>query len=365
MVKGARFASQMADPRFFDNQGPFPLAELCAQIGATLDADADPRALISDVATLEGAAAGQLAFCASKAAARTLRHSQAGFCIVDKEAAGASKPSGMTLLVSGSALHAFAAAARLFYPAHGSSGWTQGESVHPTAKLGADVLLAPGVVIGAGAEIGDRTRLGANCVIGRGVAIGRDCELGGQRHRSRTRSWATESMILPGAQIGQPGFGFASGPAGHAKVPQLGRVIVQDDVEIGACTTIDRGALGDTVIGEGTKIDNLVQIGHNTQTGRHCMIVVAGRASPAAASSAISSSWAARSGVADHVRIGDGARVAAKSGVPPGDYPRRDGLWRLSGPFGEGLAPRSGGARPAREAPQAGSEWVIDDVRSS
>jgi UDP-3-O-[3-hydroxymyristoyl] glucosamine N-acyltransferase len=309
----------MADPRFFDNQGPFPLAELCAQIGATLDADADPRALVSDVATLETAGAGHLAFCSSKAAARTLDQSQAGFCIIDKEAAGAAKAPGMTLLVSGSALHAFAAAARLFYPTYGTSGWTSGQSVHPTAKLGADVSVAAGVVIGAGAEIGDRTRLGPNCVIGRGVAIGRDCEI--SANVTVTHAFIGDRVhVLPGAQIGQPGFGFASGPAGHAKVPQLGRVIVQDDVEIGACSTVDRGALGDTVLGEGTKIDNLVQIGHNTKTGRHCIFV---------AQSGVSGSCelgdfvivGGQVGIADHVRLGDGARVASKSGVPPGDYP--------------------------------------------
>jgi UDP-3-O-[3-hydroxymyristoyl] glucosamine N-acyltransferase len=309
----------MADPRFFDNQGPFPLAELCAQIGATVDAGADAKALVSDVATLEGASTEQLAFCATKAAARTLAQSQAGFCIVDKDAVGASKPDGMTFLVSGAALQAFATAARLFYPNHMAAGWTPGESVHPTARLGAGVVLGPGVVVGPGAEIGDRTRLGPNCVIGRGVAIGRDCELAA--NVTVTHALLGDRVhILPGAQIGQPGFGFASGRTGHAKIPQLGRVIVQDDVEIGACTTIDRGALGDTVIGEGTKIDNLVQIGHNTRTGRHCIIV---------SQVGISGSCelgdfvvlGGQVGVADHVHLGDGARVAAKSGVPPGDYP--------------------------------------------
>jgi UDP-3-O-[3-hydroxymyristoyl] glucosamine N-acyltransferase len=309
----------MADPRFFDNLGPFPLAELCAEIGATIGADADPRALVFDVATLEGASADQLAFCATKAAARTLDQSQAGFCIVDKEAAGARKPDGMTLLVSGSAAQAFAKAARRFYPEHNASGWTPGANVHPTARLGVDVSLAPGVVVGPGAEIGDRARLAPNCVVGRGVAIGRDCEFAA--NVTITHALLGDRVhILPGAQIGQPGFGFASGQSGHAKIPQLGRVIVQDDVEIGACTTIDRGALGDTVIGEGTKIDNLVQIGHNTRTGRHCIIV---------SQVGISGSCelgdfvvlGGQVGIADHVHLGDGARVAAKSGVPPGDYP--------------------------------------------
>jgi UDP-3-O-[3-hydroxymyristoyl] glucosamine N-acyltransferase len=309
----------MADPRFFDNQGPFSLAELSAHIGATPDADADPRALVSDVATLEGAGPGQLAFCSSKAVARTLQHSQAGFCIVDKEAAGASKPTGMTLLMSGGALQAFAAAASLFYPAHDSSGWAQSESVHPTAKLGTNVSLAPGVVIGAGAEIGDRTRIAPNCVIGRGVAVGRDCEL--SSNVTITHAFLGDRVhILPGVQIGQPGFGFASSHRGHARVPQLGRVIIQDDVEIGAGSTVDRGALGDTVIGEGTKIDNLVQIGHNTRLGRYCIMV---------AQSGLAGSCelgdfviiGGQVGVADHVRLGDGARVASKSGVQPGDYP--------------------------------------------
>ncbi len=124
------------------------------------------------------------------------------------------------------------------------------------------------------------TRIGANAVIGPGVAIGHDCEIGSNVTISHAYI-GDRVTILPGAAIGQPGFGFASSAGGHVKIPQLGRVIIQDGVEIGAATTIDRGALGDTVIGEGTKIDNLVQIGHNVQIGRH---VRAGRprsASPA------------------------------------------------------------------------------------
>ena len=309
----------MADPRFYDNRGPFPLAELVARIGASLGQDADLKAMVDDVATLEGAGPAHLAFSATKAAARALAQSQAGFCIVDKESTGAIKPRGMTTLWSASASHAFAAAAHLFYPDHNSTDWSAAEAVHPTARLGVDVECAPGVVIGPGAEVGDRSRLGPNTVVGRGVAIGRDCEIAGNVTLSHTLM-GDRVQVLPGAQIGQTGFGFASGAAGHAKIPQLGRVIVQDDVEIGACTTIDRGALGDTVIGEGTKIDNLVQIGHNTKTGRHCIIV---------AQVGISGSCelgdlvvlGGQVGIADHVRLGDGARVAAKSGMPPGDYP--------------------------------------------
>jgi len=207
----------------------------------------------------------------------------------------------------------------LFYPAHAVSTWTASEAIHPTARLGAGVSLAPGVVIGPGAEVGDGTRLGANCVVGRGVAIGRDCEISANVSISHALL-GDRIHVLPGVQIGQPGFGFASSQAGHMKLPQLGRVIIQDNVEIGACSTVDRGAIGDTVIGEGTKIDNLVQIGHNTRIGRHCIFV---------AQSGVAGSCelgdfvivGGQVGIADHVRLGDGARVISKSGVQPGDYP--------------------------------------------
>ena len=126
---------------------------------------------------------------------------------------------------------------------------------------------------------------------------------------------AIRVTILPGAQIGQPGFGFASSPSGHIKIPQLGRVIIQDRVEIGAATSVDRGALGDTVIGEGTKIDNLVMIGHNVHIGRHCLVIsqvgIAG-----GCEIGDFCVFAGQAGVADHARIGDRARFAAKTGVP-------------------------------------------------
>lgn len=309
----------MADPRFFDNRGPFSLAELCGAVGASHGDDVDRHASIADLADLEGAGPGQLAFCATKPALKSLPHSHAGFCLVDKAAAGVPHPPAMALLACPSPLHAFAAAARLFYPDHNDAGWDAAHAIHPTARLGEGVVLAPGVVIGPGAEIGDRTRIGPHTAIGRGVAVGRDCVIGANVTISHALL-GDRVFVLPGAQIGQPGFGFASSAAGHVKVPQLGRVIVQDDVEIGASTTIDRGALGDTVIGEGTKIDNLVQIGHNTRTGRHCIIV---------AQVGISGSCeigdfvvlGGQAGVADHAHIGDGARVAAKSGMMPGDYP--------------------------------------------
>ncbi|HEY2034118.1 MAG TPA: UDP-3-O-(3-hydroxymyristoyl)glucosamine N-acyltransferase [Rhizomicrobium sp.] len=306
----------MADPRFYDNRGPFTLADVCARSGAVVPNSADPSAKIFDLATLEGAGAQHLAFCASKASRDMLAKTKAGFCFIGKDAQPADAPPDTVGVPCSSAQHAFAAALNLFYPDNMLAVWSQQTAVDPSAKIGADVMLAPGVVVGPHAEIGDRTRIGPNAVIGRGVAIGQDCEIGA--NVTITHSYVGDRVsILPGAQIGQPGFGFASSAAGHIKIPQIGRVVVQDKVEIGACCTVDRGALGDTVIGEGTKIDNLVQIGHNTHLGRHCVIV---------SQVGISGSceigdfvvMGGQVGIADHAVIGDGARLAARTGVFPG-----------------------------------------------
>jgi UDP-3-O-[3-hydroxymyristoyl] glucosamine N-acyltransferase len=308
----------MADPRFFDNAGPFTLAETCAAAQVPLPAGADCSAQIVDLASLQGAGRGHLSFFSGGAANRDqLIGTAAGYCFIASQRDRPNEaPPGCVAIPCGSVAHAFAAAARLFYPESSLVAWSQQTAVDPTAEIGEGVSLGPGVVIGPGAEIGDRTRVGPNAVIGRGVAIGRECEIAS--NVTITHSYLGDGvLILSGAQLGQPGFGFASGPSGHIKVPQLGRVIVQDRVEIGAATTIDRGALGDTVVGEGTKIDNLVQIGHNTHVGRHCVIV---------SQVGISGSCelgdfvvlGGQVGIADHVQIGSGARLAARSASAPG-----------------------------------------------
>lgn len=308
----------MADPRFYDNRGPFTLADVCKHANVALPDGADGAAQIFDLATLDGAGEKHLTFCVGKTAAKALAATKAGFCFMNKDAAGLAHPAAMTAIPCESANHAFAAALALFYPEHSLAIWAQQAAIDPSAKIAPDVQLAPGVIVGPHAEIGERTVLGPNCVIGRGVAIGRDCVIGS--NVSICNSYLGDGvLVLPGAQIGQPGFGFASGTGGHIKIPQIGRVIVQDKVEIGACTTIDRGAIGDTVIGEGTKIDNLVQIGHNTHIGRHCVIV---------AQVGISGSCeigdfvvlGGQVGVADHATLGAGARFSAKSGITPGEW---------------------------------------------
>ena len=305
----------MADPRFYDNRGPFALADICSRVGVPVPEEADGGARIHDVASLNGAGPAHLSFYSGDRrgdAATQFARTKAGFCFVPSTAKTRA-PSSCVVIPCASVHHAFSAVARLFYPESSLAVWRQQQSVDPSARIGEGVVLGPGTVVGPGAEIGDRTSIGPNAVIGRGVAIGRDCEIGS--NVTITHAYlGDEVVVLSGAQIGNPGFGFASSAAGHAKIPQLGRVVLQDKVEIGACTTIDRAALGDTVVGEGTKIDNLVQIGHNTSIGRHGVIV---------SQVGISGSCdlgdfvvlGGQVGIADHTRIGDGARLAARTGV--------------------------------------------------
>ena len=307
----------MADPRFYDNRGPFSLAEICAKAGIGLPPVANSAAQMFDLADLDGAAAQHLSFFSgTRQASDSFARSGAGFCLVPSNGDIPPAPAGMVLLPCASVNHAFAAIASLFYPGASLAAWPQANAIDPTALLGEGVVLGSGVVIGPGAEIGDGTRIGAGTVIAPGVAIGRGCEIGSNVTISHAYI-GDKVIILPGAQIGQPGFGLASSEQGHAKIPQLGRVIIQDAVEIGAGTTIDRGALGDTVIGEGSKLDNLVQVGHNVHIGRHCVLV----AQVGIAGSSVIEDFAVlggQVGVADHVHIGSGARLAARTALVPG-----------------------------------------------
>ncbi|MEX0753253.1 MAG: UDP-3-O-(3-hydroxymyristoyl)glucosamine N-acyltransferase [Xanthobacteraceae bacterium] len=199
-----------------------------------------------------------------------------------------------------------------------AKGVAPGSLVHATARLENGVTVDPGAVIGPRAEIGAGTVIAANAVIGPQVRIGRDCAIGAGA--TIVHSLIGDRVIVhAGCRIGQDGFGYVMVSGAHAKVPQVGRVIIQDEVEIGAGTAIDRGGIRDTVIGEGTKIDNLVQIGHNVEIGRHCVLV---------AQTGISGSvtledfvvLGARVGVNNHVRIGEAAQIAGTS-IVNGDVP--------------------------------------------
>lgn len=303
----------MADSRFFERAGPFRLDHIAALTGAELAPGADPGLILHDVAPLERAAAGQLSFFENTKYADALKETGAAALILSKRHA-AKAPAGAALLLSDRPYKAYALAAQAFYPARKVAG-----GVHPraivdaAAELGEGVAVAAGAVVEAGAQIGAGTSVGPNSVIGAGVRIGRDCRIGPLVVLSHCEI-GDRVTLHPGVKIGQDGFGFAPDPAGHVKVPQLGRVLIGDGCDVGANSTIDRGAGPDTVIGPGCWIDNLVQIGHNVTLGRGCIVVAQ---AGVAGSSHLGDFVAvgAQGGIAGHLKIGTGAQVAAKSGV--------------------------------------------------
>jgi UDP-3-O-[3-hydroxymyristoyl] glucosamine N-acyltransferase len=303
----------MADPRFFAKAGPFTLAEIAKRCGAELAVGADSNATLTDVAPLDKAGASDISFLDNKKYVEAFTVSRAGACLVHPSLA-ARAPVGMALLLADDPYRAYAMVAQAFYPVPPAvPGIAAGAHVDPSAILAPSVQVEPGAVIGAGAEIGAGCMIGANAVIGAGVVFGETCIVGAGATVSHAIV-GNRVNIYPGVRIGQDGFGFAMGASGHLKVPQLGRVVIEDDVEIGANATIDRGAGPDTVIGAGCRIDNLVQIGHNVQLGRGCVVV---------AQVGISGSTrlddfvvvGGQAGITGHLRIGAGARIAAQSGV--------------------------------------------------
>jgi UDP-3-O-[3-hydroxymyristoyl] glucosamine N-acyltransferase len=251
--------------------------------------------------------------------ADALTATRAGVCLVSAKFAP-GVPEGTVALVSKEPYRAYAKVVALLYPeamrlqsSFGQSGVSPHALIHPTARLGDGVVVDPGAVVGPGAEVGAGAQIGAYSVIGPSVRIGRNCAIAA----SVTLSHAVlgDRVILhPGVRIGQDGFGFAMGRQGHLKVPQLGRVILGDDIEVGANSTIDRGSGRDTRIGDGTKIDNMVHIAHNVTIGKHCVIV----AQVGIAGSTTLEDFVAvggQSAIAGHLRLGQGAQIAADAGV--------------------------------------------------
>ncbi len=316
----------MAQLTFFKQPAWSTLAEIAVLTGAQLlDAGrADVR--VNRLAALEGAGPTHLTFFDNKKYADQLARTHAGACFVS-ERLEASIPPHVAVLRVADPYRAFVRVAHQFHAdslrpksSFGNDGISPSAVIHPSAHLEDGVVVDPLAVIGPDVEIGAGTVIGANAVIGAHVKIGRDCSIG--IGSSILCALIGNGVIIhPGCRIGQDGYGFVPGPAGHTKVPQIGRVLIQNMVEIGAGTTIDRGALRDTVIGEGTKIDNLVQVGHNVVIGRNCIVV---SQSGIAGSSVLGDGvvLAARVGVSDHAVIGDGAQIAARSSVvgevPPG-----------------------------------------------
>ena len=312
----------MSEPFFFPPGAPLALPEICALSGVAIPEGAlDLR--VTAVASLEDAGPGDLAYMDNARYAGALAATHAGICLVSRRFA-AKVPTTTCALVVPDPYRAYAAVLGRLYPSalrpgsvFGASGISLGSCLHPTARLESGVTVDPGVVVGPGAEIGCGTVVCAGAVIGPNVRIGRDCSIGPQASVLNALI-GNRVIVHAGARIGQDGFGYAMGRQ-HRKVAQIGRVVIQDDVEIGANTTIDRGGTRDTVIGEGTKIDNLVQIAHNVVIGRHCVVV---SQTGISGSTTLEDSvvLAGQVGVVGHVRIGAGSQIAGSSNVS-GDVP--------------------------------------------
>lgn len=301
------------DPRFFPGTGPHSLAAVAAACGARLADGADGVRMLARLDTLAQAGPDALGFLDNRRYLPDLAATRAGAVILHPRHE-AAVPPGAAALLSEAPYLAWARVAALFHPepvptpgVHPSAVVDPSAAVDPTAEIG------PGAVVGAHARIGAACRIAPNAVIGDGVELGPGCVIG--PNASVTHAvLGSRVRIYAGARIGEAGFGFATSPAGFVTVPQLGRVLIEDDVEVGANSTIDRGAGPDTVIGAGTRIDNLVQIGHNVRLGKSCVVVaMAGISGSTQVGDFVQ--IAAQAGLTGHLTIGDRARIGAQAGV--------------------------------------------------
>lgn len=309
----------MQEFSFFNLSAPVSLDQIASHTGCTIPDPDDAVRTISAIGPIESAPPNSLCFLDNAKYAAALENTKAEAVICSKKYAD-RVPDGIAVLISPLPYRAFAQALAMMFPdalrptgITGETGVSNGAFVHPDAMLEDDVTVEFGAVIGAGAAIGSGSLICANATIGPGVQIGRNTTICSGATVICTLI-GNNVIIHPGVRLGADGFGFAMGLGGHLKVPQLGRVVIQDNVEIGANTTIDRGANRDTIIGEGTKIDNQVVIGHNVVTGCHCVMVgQVGLAGSATLGNYVV--LGARAGVIGHMKVGDGAQIAGNSTV--------------------------------------------------
>ncbi len=298
----------MPDRRFFAHAGPFSLSELAELCGVACD-PADAGRSIARATPLSAADGECVAFFADKRYLEELKATSAAAVFVPAAFAD-MVPAGTAALVTPTPQALWSKCAERLHPVHTLDN---SANLHPSAVLDENVYLGPNVVVGADVRIGRGTRISANSVIGPGVQIGRDCDIGANIYIGFALI-GDRVRIASGSVIGEAGFGVAGSATGAVDVPQLGRVILQDGVTVGANCAIDRGAFSDTVVGENSKLDNFVQIAHNVTLGRNCAV---------AAHVGISGStkvgdgvqFGGQAGIAPHLTIGDGAAVAGQAGV--------------------------------------------------
>ncbi len=303
----------MPDPRFFKKTQSFTLSEIADSCDAQIVEGGNPDFRVEDVASLDSAGASDLTFLDNVKYKDQFRITKAGACFVDKKVVQ-DAPKGMNLLVSDTPYKSYALAAQKFYPQDMPSEDISAQAhIDPAAQIGPGCVIEAGVVVKSGAKIGKQCWIEAGAIVEQNVEIGSYCRIGSNSSISHALI-GDYVHLYPGVRIGQDGFGFAIDPKGFVKVPQLGRVIIGDHVEIGANACIDRGSGPDTVIGQGTWIDNLVQIGHNVKVGKGCVLV----AQVGISGSTVIEDYVViggQAGVAGHLNIGKGARIGAKTGV--------------------------------------------------
>ena len=307
----------MPDPRFYKNSGPILLNHILEISQATLDSSKkieSQEMRVNDIAPLSLGLKNDISFCLGTRYEEELRTTKVSFCFVSENLLSYVPPLVIPLLTA-SPQRSFAAVAEAFYPDSCSLPCESMDSpfIHPSAQIGKNVVLAPGVVIHSNAVIKDNVQLGAHSVVGPGVVIGESTRIA--PFVSLFYAVLGNHVVIgPGTRIGQIGFGFFMDEKGHIPIPQLGRVVIEDFVEIGANCTIDRGSLMDTTIGAGTRIDNLVHLAHNVSLGKGCVIVAqVGIAGSTSLGDFVI--LAGQVGVKDHLKIGSRARVAAQSGI--------------------------------------------------
>ena len=330
----------MSDPRFFEKSGPFSLIDIANLINGDLSCE-NESILIKDISTLKFARDNEITFFQDLSYKDDLAKTKARVCLIKKEHKGYA-PENIDLIFSSNPYMDFTLISQHFYPNEifpkSTSSFEKSlsnNSIDHSAVIDPTSIIEEGAVIGANVVIEKNSTISSNTVIGKGVEIGSNSFIGS--NVTITHSIIGNNIIIhQGTSIGQDGFGFAMSHDGHKKIPQVGRVLIKDNVEIGANCSIDRGSIQDTVIKKGTKIDNMVHIAHNCVIGENCIIAgMVGLAGSTTLEDFVV--MGAKSGAVGHITIGKGSQIAAKAGVsktlPPGKtwagFPIREmNLWK-------------------------------------
>lgn len=303
----------MVDTRFFNNNGPFSLEQIANICGAVLVDESKKDVMISDLATMDKARSGEICFFYDRKLKTKAAEIMSTACITTEELLPYIPENVITLVSANPHLGFLKLNAALYSEPLPKPEIRPSAVISKSAVIGENCYIGDNVVIGDNVKIGDNCILEANCVIDRGCQIGNNCRIGNNANISHCLM-GNDCYIYSGVRIGWDGFGFLMVQGQHKRIPQVGRVIIGNDVEIGANSCVDRGALDDTVIGDGCRLDNLVMVAHNVKLGHGCVLV----SQTGIAGSCNFGDYVicgGQTGFADHINVGSGAQIAAQSGI--------------------------------------------------